>query len=507
MRTQTDTIHDDIVSALNIKIDEALDSFDGIIAEKRKDCESGNVPNSGFVYESFIRNIREKALSQLNGVKTWLGTHVLSTIIQQVRTSGVYKLHELKEDITAAEAEKQKALEEKQRILENDYALSDFEKYSLFGHPEFEPSRKRNVGKKRTQDTFVPTKAVNPNVELVYRKYIWKRKRGIVIGLIVTAICAAIDYGMIYTLFLSANYTDIMAMMIAIISAAMLDAPPYVFGYIWTKSDDDRSLLELQGNTNTSEGKRKTKGNKILLIIMSVVILIAFLVYLAVRILSFLGGGDFNLAFHAIFEWNWSEVKNVDFSGADFFSTIVPIATSVVALAVGRTLYAMKTDYIKESIIAINNEINDRIRVCEEKIVDCEKQIKDLGDIVITLKKEIWTFYSGRKPFPADDESFRTEVSLVFQKMNLSLYKQTYSDCCLLLRNQALSLLRTVNDQMAQYAADQTKIITMELSENEKECLDDFWVVSTMGTSQHPITQSHLNSIENVVKEILNNLK
>ena len=506
MRTQTDTIHDDIVSALNIKIGEALDSLDGIIAEKQKDCESGNVPNSGSVYESFVRNIREKALSQLNGVKTWLGTHVLSTIIQQVRTSGVYKLHELKEDITAAEDEKQKALEEKQRILENDYALSDFEKYSLFGHPEFEPSRKRNVGKKRRQDTFVPTKAVNPNVELVYRKYIWRRKQGIIIGLIVTAACAAIDYGMIYTLFLSANYSDIWAMIIAIISAAMLDAPPYVLGYIWTKSDDDRSLLELQGNTNTAEAKRKTKGNKILLTIMLVVICIAFFVYLTVRIFSFLGGGDFNLAFHAIFEWNWSAVKNVEFSGADFFSTIVPLATSVVALAVGKMLYAMKADYIKESIIAIKNEINERIKVCDDKIVDCEKQIKDLEDSVITLKKEIWTFYLGRRPFPTNDESFRTEVSLVFQKMNLSLYKQTYSDCCLLLRNQALALLRTVNDQLAQYAADQTKIFTMDLSPNEIECLDDFWVVSSLGTPQHPITQSHLTSIENVVKDILKNL-
>lgn len=74
-------------------------------------------------YESFIRNIRKKAIFQFNGVKAWLGTHVLGTIIQQVRTSGIYKLHEAKETITAVEAEKQKALE-KERTQDLSLVLS-----------------------------------------------------------------------------------------------------------------------------------------------------------------------------------------------------------------------------------------------------------------------------------------------------------------------------------------------------------------------------------------------
>lgn len=504
MSTRIETIHDDIVSALNIKIDEALTSFNSIIAENKKDCDDGNVPNGGLVYESYIRSIRKKALSQFNGIKTWLGTHVLSTIIQQVRTSGVYKLHEAKEAITAAKAEKQKTLEERQRIFENDDALSDFEKYSLYGHPEFEQSTRWKFWNRRTQNVSAPTREVSPDVELAYQKYLSKAKRSLIYGLIVTAVCIAIDFSMIYALFLSANYSTELAMIIAVISAAMLDAPPYVLGYVWTKNDDDRSLLELQGNANTPEAKRKIKGNKILLTTMLIVIIFAFVAYLSVRIFSFLGGGNFDLAFHTILEMDWSKIKNVEFSGADFLSTIVPFATSVVALAVGKILYALRTDYIKETITIIKKEINKKIKVCDDIIVDCEKQIADIEDSIVSLKKEIWTFYFGKTPYPPDDESFRLDVSIAFQKLNLSLYKQTYSDCCLLLRNQAISLLRTVNDHFAQYAADQPRIIAMSLSQDEEELLDNLWVIPTSGATQHQTTQSHLTSIDNIVNELLN---
>lgn len=507
MLIRTDTIHEDIVSALNTKIDEAVNSFECVIAEKKKECEDGNVPNVGLAYESFIRNIRKKAIFQFNGVKAWLGTHVLGTIIQQVRTSGIYKLHEAKEAITAVEAEKQKALEERKRIFETDYILPDFELYSLYGHPEFEQFTKRRFWNRRIKDASTPTKEIPPNVELAYQKYKVKKKRSLIIGLIITIICIIIDFSMIFTMFLSANYSTNSAFLIAIIIAAMLDAPPYVFGFIWTKNDDDRSLLELQGDTNTSDAKRKIKGNRMLLFVMLLVIILAFICYLTVRILSFMGGGDFNLAVHAIIEGDWNKVKNVEFSGADFLSIAVPITTSVVALAVGKMLYSLRTDYIKASVTAIKNEINNRIKACDEKIVDCDKQIKDLENHIDTLKGEIWTFYLGRKPVPPDDETFSLEISLAFQKLNLSLYEQTYCDCCLLIRNQALTLLRNVSDQFAQYAANQSSITDMNLSQEEEEHLDDFWVIPSQGIIQHQATQSHLTSIEKTVNEILNQLR
>ena len=106
-----------------------------------------------------------------------------------------------------------------------------------------------------------------------------------------------------------------------------------------------------------------------------------------------------------------------------------------------------------------------------------------------------------------DDESFRTEVSLAFQKLNLSLYKQTYSDCCLFIRNQAIALLGTINEQLAQYAADQPRIIAMQFSKEEEEWLDDFWVIPIHGEAQHQVTRSHLDSIDGVVNEILDRLK
>lgn len=504
MSTQIDTVHDDITSALNAKIEEAFNSFDSAIAGNLKNCAEGGVPNSGPAYDAFIRSIRKKALTELNGVKAWIGAHIRSAIIQEVRTSGIYKLHEIKDAITTAEAEKQKAAAEKDRIIKTSGMLSDYEKHSLYGHPEVGPSKRAARASLHVKDNSSTREPISPNIDAVYQKYASKKKKSIIIGLIVTAVCVIIDFSMIYALFLAANYPPVLAITIAVFSAAMLDAPPYVLGYTWTKSEDDSSLLELQSSAESPEADRRSRGNRIILRAMLIVIILAFIAYLAVRVLSFLGGGDFNLALHAIFERDWSQIKNVEFSGADFLSTIVPFSTSVVALAVGKLLYSMKTDYIKESIVVIKDEINARIKACEEKIIDCEKQIKDLKDDMVTLKEEIWTFYLGRKSFPVDDNSFRREISLAFQKLNLPLYEQTYADCCLLLRNQANVLLSSVNDQLAQYAADQSRVIAMGLSEDEEQCLDDFWVIPTDGKSQRPITQSHLESIKNTVNEIVN---
>lgn len=507
MPAQTDTIHDAITSELNVKIEEVFKSFDCVIAEKRKECEAGSVPNSGAAYDSFIRNLRKRALTQLNGVKAWIGAHIRSTIIQQVRTSGFYKLQEIKDEITAVEAERKKAADERQRITTNKISLSDYEKYSLYGHPEIKASLR---GNRHSKTVSSEAKKVSPDIELVYQKYMTKRRQSLIIGLIVTAVCIVIDFSMIYALFLSANYSPALAMTVAAISAAMLDAPPYVLGYLWTKSEDDSNLLDLQGYLETPEAKRKRRGNKMLLFLILAVIIVAFTAYLSVRILSFLGGGDFSLAFHAVIEKNWSAIEGVEFSGADFLSTIVPFSTSVVALAVGKMLYPLKSDYIKESVVVIRNELknetNSSTKFWKEKIVDCDGRIANLKDTLSTLKGEIWTFYLGNKPFPKSDKEYKREVSRAFQILNLKLYKQTYSDCCLLLRNQGIVLLESVNDQLAQYSADPLRVVNMGLSKEEERCLDDFWVISTNGATQHPITQSHLASIKKTIDEISNTL-
>lgn len=503
MPIQINTVHNDITSAFNAKIKETLDSFDITIADKQRECERGSIPNSGSSYDAFIRNIRRKALTELNGVKAWIGAYIPNAIIQEIKTSGIYKLHEIKEKITIEEAKKEKAEVEKEDVIKISKALSDYEKFTLYGHPEFEPSAREHAGNKHVKNTDLMRERISPDIDTVYQKYASRRARSLMVGLIVTLACAFIDFSMIYPLFLSANYPSKQAIGIAIISAAILDGPPYVLGYTWTKSEDDSSLLELKGMACSPEADRKKRGNRILLYAMLIVILLVFIAYLAVRVFSFLGGGDFNLAFHAVVERDWEKIKNVEFSGADFLSTIVPFSTSVVALAVGKLLYSMRTDYVKDSIVVIKDGINEKIKTCERTIIDCQKEIKNLEGYVKTLKAGIWTFYLGRKPFPVnDDSSFGLEVSLAFQKLNLPLYGQTYSNCCLLLRNQANVLLSSVNDQLAQYAADQTRVIAMELSANEKQCLDDFWVISTSWEDQRPITQSHLESIKNTVNNV-----
>ena len=506
MTTRVDTIHDDIVSSLNEKINETVSAFNGTMSEKKRECEAGSVPNGEKVFESFIRALRKQALTKFNGIKAWLGNYVLSTVIQQVRTSGIYKLHETKEAITATKADQQKALEERKRIFDNEDALSDFELFTLYGHPEFKQSWGKDDVNITGNNDPSPKREPSPKVDLAYKKYLSKSRRSFIIGLFVTVGCIAIDFSMIYALFLSANYSTTLAMIIAVISAAMLDGPPYVLGYIWSKNDDDKSLYELQNIAHTSEAKRKNKGNKILLNIMITVIVLAFFAYLTVRILSFLGGGNFDLAIHAIIQADWGRINNVEFSGGDFLSTIVPFATSVVALAVGKVLYASRTDYIKETVTIIKDEINSKIKICDESIVDYKKKTKDLEESLATLKREIWTFYYGKKPFPSSEEVFKQEISIAFQRLNLMQYKQTYSDCCLLLRNQAFLLLGDINSIFAKYATNPSSIIAIDVSDEEKNMLDEFWAVSTDDSAQRPLTASHLTSIEDRVNDLLKQL-
>lgn len=504
MPTETNTIHNDILETLNKKVEETSDRIEDIVESKCRDCQDGLVPVSGSVYDAYIRQIRKTVLSRFKEIKTWLGSYIHDALIQDVRTSGISRLHQIKEGITEAEAERQKVIEEQQSLFDNQNNLTDYEKYSLYGHPELKQSPKWKFWNRETINES--EREVSANAELTYQKYRAKSRRSVLFGLIVTAICISIDFDMIYALFLSANYAANTAITAAFLSAAMLDAPPYVLGYIWTKNDDARSLFELQGNAGSSEAKRKIKGNKILLNIIFTVIVFAFLAYLVVRILSFLGGGDFNLAFHAILERDWNKIQNVEVNGAEFLSTVVPFATSVVALAVGKILYSARTDYIKESITVIKNEINEKIRLCDGRRIDCEKRIEDLKDYKVSLEREIWIFYLGRAPFPSDENIFRHEISVAFQKLSLLGYKQTYSNCCIHLRDQVTQWFQTINDRFAKYASDHSRISTMDLSQDEKNLLDDFWVISSCNEPQHEMTQSHLNLIEKIANDHLKQL-
>ena len=513
MPTQLSTIHEEAVSATSSKIETTSKEVVIAIGESIAELKNGRIPSAGKAYEDHVRGLRRTALVRFSSIKSWLGPYISSNIIQQIRTSGLYKLHEIIEAVNATEAKRTKVVEERARIFNDDVPLADYEKFVLYGEPEFVKEEKnilarifKRKSKVNNTDNVSPAPTQNTSaIVQTYEKHKRKKTMSSLAGIIVTALCAAADFSIIFAVFQSANLGVALSIATAIISAAVLDAPPYVLGYLWTQRDDSKRFWELRNEPNDPGATNEMKRYNITITVLLIVILLIFISYLMLRIILFFGGGNFDLAFHSILDGNF-RFEGTTFNGADLLSTFVPIGTSVVAFAIGMLLFSSHTDYVKNAITIIKKELNDRIKRCEETIVDCDEKHKNLNAEIPALKREIWTFYMGpTKAFPPDDVTFREQVSVSFQKLNLALYKQTYTACSLLLRDHAVAMLQNINYKLTPYAADQATVVSMLISTEENTFLDDFWVKSSGGATslQHEITANDLQAIEKHVKQLL----
>ncbi|MCL2164889.1 MAG: hypothetical protein FWH55_10985 [Oscillospiraceae bacterium] len=518
MPTQLSTIHNDVVSTAIQKIDATSEEVEGIISKSVEGLVNGRIPSAGKAYEDHVRNIRRNALVRYSSTKAWLCTHILGTVIQQIRTSGLYRLHETIEAVNATDATRTKAIDERARIYNDEEPLADFEKFVLFGEPEFDSLKenilvrtlkrlKRKNNEPSNNNAAATSKQKSSAITQTYEKYSSKKNMSLLAGIIVTFLCAAADFSIIYAVFQSANLGIGLSAVTAIISAAVLDAPLYVLGYLWTKRDDSRRLWKLRNESNDSGAANEMKRYSITIKALFSVILLIFIAYLVLRILLFLGGGNFNLALHTILDGEF-KFTSTDFNAADLLSTFVPLGTSAVAFAVGMLLFSSHTDLVKNTITIIKKELKERIKKCDETIVDCDEKQKNLREEIPALKREIWTFYLGNKSFPLDDVTFREQVSISFQKLNLSLYVQTYTTCSLLLRDKAVAMLQNINSSLAPYAADQAAIASMQISADEESVLDDFWVKSVGGSvkPQHTATINDIKLIEDQVTQLMKTL-
>ena len=102
---------------------------------------------------------------------------------------------------------------------------------------------------------------------------------------------------------------------------------------------------------------------------------------------------------------------------------------------------------------------------------------------------------------PQNDDEFNCRISFVFRKLNMQLYIQTYQEICILLRNRAIGALHHINEVLVIYSANQNEMTLMQNSEEEKELLDDFWVMDSF-SPQHEITMRHLDKIRGLIEEL-----
>lgn len=353
MCTEFNNIQHNIVVSVSNSINETVTIIEREVEAVADAVENHKNPN-GKPFIQQIRGLRRKALLLFGTVKTEILTIVSSSVIQEARASGFFTMQEDINKIHEANAKKAKAIEGKQRIFKETQSLNDYDKFKQFDEKEHEVLEKtENKYKKRSLITNVS-------------------------GIVVALLCTFADILMIYPLFELANYKPSLAAFNAVIIALILDAPPYVLGKLVSKRIDTAHLWELKNENNTKAFERKMRNFHNIIGVVCVATVIMLLFYIVFRILSFLGGGDFNAAFSMILAGNFhfETIKEINFNGADFVTIIGPLATSAVSYAMGMYLSVSFAEYVKDANIVINEELKKRIKNCEETIVECDKDVK-----------------------------------------------------------------------------------------------------------------------------------
>ena len=488
------TIQSRIVSDITEEIDKKTETNDRMINELVGKINEGSIPSMGQAFINHVRDIRRNTLAQYQSLKTDIYNEICNRILRENRTEGISRLQELVRESNEVTAEKAKALKDIEHIQNEDMPLSDYKKYMLFG------DRKKG-GPNQSQDNQTGMiewdyTAVNQ----AYDMYIAERNKKYIWGILVTLICIIADFSIMLSVYMSSNLSELHAYTVAIVSVAMLDMPPYFLGILWNQRGDRQRLWELRIDEEDSGAAITEKYLTRVGVFLIISMFFIFLTYLVMRILLFMGGGEFDIAMHNLIEGNF-KFEGIEFRSADLLSIFVPFGTSAVAFAAGILFSSSYTDFVKKEIVIINKELQSCIKRLQGLIVDYDKSLQNIDNEKLVLKREIWTLYMGEERMPQNDDEFNCRISFVFRKLNMQLYIQTYQEICILLRNRAIGALHHINEVLVIYSANQNEMTLMQNSEEEKELLDDFWVMDSF-SPQHEITMRHLDKIRGLIEEL-----
>jgi|GEM_PF-5829346 len=460
-------------SQINIQIEDGRNS----LVEKRVSTDENT-------FMMFVRNNRLRALAQYISVKAKLITHILSDMITQTKIKEISDFSALNAYASKLDAQKKMAQDEVKRLKEAK-VLDDYIKFI------------------RYEDNLIK------NLRSKYRIH---KKRSFYVGIIIVICCVAVDYFMLFNLFLLGNLSRGSSITSAIIFAVALDAPPYLLGWIIAKKNDAEKLNEIK-NENENAIEREKSRYKVASIILISVIILFFIAYFIVRVFAFLGDGNFDLAFRSIVSGSYVFLDG-HFNAADLLSMLVPIATSVVAFVIGLFIFSSYVEYLKDAIIAINQSLDNMISAKEDEITECIKLHKDQECAIKTLKYEIWSFYMGSTVLEKDDGIFISNIVKAHRKLNLSVYLDVYKSCSQLILKEAMAMIRKINHDYALFAREQRPIMEMEISDLENLELSKFWKESLDEDrdennsidfeieAQHTDTQNDIVKIREKIAEI-----
>lgn len=482
----------DLDEMLNNSIAGAKEEADRKIREEREKFETGQVLISGPGCIAYVRTIRNDVLNLYRLVKNKIFQETRSRLTREGQTHGLQALREISQKIGQQESRTEAAKQYQERLQTDIEKLSAYKKFQLYGNE----SRLQDIEKKGS--------SASPTSKAVLREhkdYNTRRYASVVQGVGFSLLCALMDYSIINSVFLASNVSGEMAFFMAMISAIALDVPPYLLGSVWQKRNDQQRFWILCEREEDKVAQIDLRSYAIRIFMLCAVIILFFSTYLAFRVLLFLGGGNFNLAMHFLLNLEF-HFEGVQFSSADWISTLVPLVTSAAAFVLGASKYESFTAHIETMGVLIDSDMKSQAQILQAMIIRYDAEEADLREQYDTKKYEVWTCYFAQNPMPVQDSEFKQQVCAEFQRRNLKTYLTTYRNCCIQLRTTAEATLENVKLELVPYVANPVDITEMGLNDIERDTLDNFWVMEEGGI-QHKDTLENMQEIQDLVEELI----
>lgn len=474
------------------QITNAVAKVNKDIQDAHNKFADGAIVKSGPGCIAYFTNLRNKALGYFLLIKQEFYEAILNSLVYESNVHGLDGLQEISKAINCQETQKRQAIQNRTRISSALRNRSIYDKFMLYG--DLNTKRKDN-------DSGYRDDPVRRAVLQAQKDYEAKNKSDTFLGIVVSLIFAMMDFNIIYNVFLSSNMSLNSALVSAVLSAIMLDIPPYVLGNLLQRKNDRKRLWALRGKLSGKSAEIDLGPYEIGTRLLVGAITLFFLMYLALRVVLFFGGGDFDLAWHFLLNWEF-DFAVVEFNSSDFISTLFPIVTSAVAFVFGLTRYTSFTGHIEKTVVIINEELRTQMGKCSSEILRCEEQQENLRLQLDQMKRIIWTFYFKQAPLPKNDGEFKQKVAAEFQRRSLELYPDIYRIRCIQLRQSAEGALKNINTSLAPDVANPKEINSMKLSPDEKTALDSLWVTKT-DAAQYKGTKDHIKMIEKKIQELV----
>lgn len=255
------------------------------------------------------------------------------------------------------------------------------------------------------------------NIQIMIDKNYKKNSRiGTVKGIIATIIFMGIDVYTLYGMFLGGNFTEKMAMGYSVLGAFMLDSLPFLFG------------ISLAHILDSAIEKHKKRVYKWSIIIAGIFMLLVVVMYLAIRILIFFGGGDFNIGIQMLLGgMKWGSSYD-SINAPDAFSALVPLVTSAVSIIVGLYCYVSEASFI-----------NQLLKETEKRKVAAETEVKKLQNELMVVLADAWTKLMPDEQLPSikDYDKIMVALESSFKKRQSHLYKDIYINSVNQIYNEA----------------------------------------------------------------------